>query len=157
MKKKINMSSSGFFMKRAIELAKLAAKEHEVPVGAVIVKNGVVVAEGRNQKERSKNPIDHAEMIAIQLAAEKLDSWRLLDCELYVTLEPCPMCLAAAQQARIKRIVYGAEDKKGGAIHLGYDLYQNEKTNHRFEVNYELTEECQIVLKDFFKAKREKK
>ncbi|MBS1959486.1 MAG: nucleoside deaminase [Bdellovibrionales bacterium] len=145
------------YLEKALELAREAALDDEVPVGAVIVHDGKIVGEGRNTRERDQNPLKHAELIAIENAARTVGSWRLIDCDLYVTLEPCPMCLAACQQSRVRKVVYGAKDGKGGAICLGYHIYKDPKVNHRFEVVYEPNEECSSVLSQFFAAKRRKK
>ena len=144
------------FLLEALRLAHEAAAEDEVPVGAVIVRDGVVIAQGKNTREQNQNPLGHAELSAIENASKVIGTWRLNDCDLYVTLEPCPMCLSACQQARIRKVIYGAKDEKGGAICLGYHVHANEKMNHRFEVAYEPNEECSKVLKDFFLKKRTK-
>lgn len=102
------------FLAKALDLAREAALDDEVPVGAVIVRDDKIIGSGRNTREKDQNPIKHAEMIAIEEAARALGSWRLIDCDLYVTLEPCPMCLAACQQARVRRVVYAAKDESGG-------------------------------------------
>lgn len=146
-----------FFLTEALEEAKRAAAESEVPVGAVLVHAGQVIARGRNQREKLQSPISHAEIHALLAGAEALGTWRLIDCELYVTLEPCPMCLAACQQARISRIVYGARDPKGGAISLGYPLHEDDRTNHRFKVEYREEIECGGILTEFFRKKRKPK
>lgn len=145
------------YLAQALELARKAAAIDEVPVGAVIVHDGQVIGSGFNTRERDQNPLLHAEMIAIEEAARTLGSWRLIDCDLYVTLEPCPMCLSACQQARVRRVVYGAKDEKGGAICLGYHIHQDPKVNHRFEVVYDAHDECSQVLKDFFSRKRKRR
>ena len=144
------------FLEQALELARQAAAIDEVPVGAVVVHDGQVVGRGFNTRERDQNPLLHAEMVAITEAARTLGSWRVIDCDLYVTLEPCPMCLAACQQARVRRVVYGAKDEKGGALCLGYPIHQDPKVNHRFEVVHEANAECSRVLSDFFAARRKK-
>lgn len=144
------------YLAQALELARQAAAEDEVPVGAVIVFEDRVVGRGYNTRERDQNPLLHAEMVAITEAAKTIGSWRLLDCDLYVTLEPCPMCLAACQQARVRRVVYGTKDEKGGALCLGYHIHDNPRVNHRFEVIHEPDEGSAQVLKDFFAAKRKK-
>lgn len=154
------MSSSELaksFLSEALILAQEAAKQDEVPIGAVIVLNGVVIGRGKNDRESMQNPLGHAELNAIKEAAQKLNSWRLIDCELYVTLEPCPMCLSACQQARIKKVIYGAKDEKGGAICLGFHVHQDVRTNHRFEVEFQKNEECSSILSDFFTKKRKEK
>ena len=142
------------YMNEALELARAAALEDEVPVGAVIVFAGEVVGRGKNSREKNQNPLGHAELSAIEQASKKIGSWRLIDCDLYVTLEPCPMCLSACQQARVRKVIYGASDEKGGAICLGYHVHNDEKMNHRFDVAYEAREECSTMLKDFFAKKR---
>ena len=129
--------SSKKFLLEALKHATDALTRDEVPVGAIIVKDGIVIAYGSNTREEMQDPTGHAEMTAIREAAKALSSWRLINCELYVTLEPCPMCLSACQQARLKRVVYGAKDEKGGAICLGYHVHQDVKLNHQFEAIYE--------------------
>jgi tRNA(adenine34) deaminase len=141
-------------MQEALALARVAAGEDEVPVGAVVVHEGQIVGKGYNRREADHNPVAHAEILALQEAARQLGSWRLIDCTLYVTLEPCPMCLAACQQARVARVVYGAQDPKGGALSLKYPLHEDVRLNHRFAVEYAPAAECETVLKDFFKTKR---
>ena len=146
--------SSQKYLHEALVLAKAAALRDEVPVGAVIVYQDQVIGEGSNTREETQDPLHHAEMLALSAASQKLGSWRLIDCDLYVTLEPCPMCLSACQQARVRRVIYGAKDEKGGAICLGFHVHQHEKLNHQFEVVYEPNEECAQVLKDFFLRRR---
>lgn len=143
-------------MKKALSLAHQAARKDEVPVGAVIVQNGKQIATGFNLREKKQDPTAHAEILAITRAAKKLKSWRLVGCTLYVTLEPCPMCLAAAQQARISKIIYGTRDPKGGALCLGYKLNEDTRTHHRFDVELQYTPECSTILSEFFRAKRQK-
>jgi tRNA(adenine34) deaminase len=142
------------FLRLALDEAKIAASELEVPVGAVLIHQGKVIATGRNQREKLQSPISHAEIHALLAGAQALKSWRLLDCELYVTLEPCPMCLAACQQARVSRVIYGARDPKGGAISLGYPLHEDARFNHRFSVEYLEDPECGGILTEFFRKKR---
>lgn len=142
------------FMARALELARKAAAEDEVPVGAVVVHEGRIIGEGHNTREHGNDPTGHAEVHAIREAARNLGSWKLEGCQLIVTLEPCPMCLAASQQARIERIVYGADDPKGGALALGYRLHEDPRTNHRFKVEPGLDAECSRILTEFFRKKR---
>lgn len=142
------------FLREALKEAKLAADEAEVPVGAVLVHAGKSVATGRNARERLQSPISHAEIHALEAGAKHIGSWRLTDCTLYVTLEPCPMCLAACQQSRIARLVYGARDPKGGAISLGYALHEDARTNHRFTVDFLEDPECGGVLTEFFRKRR---
>jgi tRNA(adenine34) deaminase len=144
------------YLNEALKLAKEAAAHDEVPVGAVIVRDSSIIAVGRNDREEVQNAIGHAEIRAIEAASKTVGSWRLNDCDLYVTLEPCPMCLSACQQARIRKVIYGAKDEKGGAICLGYHVHSDQRMNHRFEVVYQPNDECSKVLKDFFAAKRGK-
>jgi len=112
------------------------------------------VGRGYNLREQKQDPLAHAEMIAIQDAAKNLGSWRLNGCALFVTLEPCPMCLAASQQARVETIYFGALDPKGGALSLGYRLHEDSRTNHRFSVNHVDDSRCSQILKTFFGKKR---
>ena len=142
------------YLLEALKLAEEAALRGEVPVGALVVKDGVVIGRGSNTREADQDPTGHAEMIAIHEACKHLGSWRLVDCELYVTLEPCPMCLAACQQARVKRVVYGAKDEKGGAICLGFHVHEHPRLNHRFPVEFEPVEACGEVLRVFFRNLR---
>jgi len=144
------------YLLEALKLAREAAAADEVPVGAVIVQDSKIIAGGRNNREEMQSVLGHAEMLAIETASKAIGSWRLNDCDLYVTLEPCPMCLSACQQARIRKVVYGAKDEKGGAICLGYHVHSDQRLNHRFEVVYEPMEECSMVLKEFFAKKRGK-
>jgi tRNA(adenine34) deaminase len=144
------------YLDEALKLAREAAIHDEVPVGAVVVCDSQIIGFGRNDREEVQNAIGHAEIRAIESASKKSGSWRLNDCDLYVTLEPCPMCLSACQQARIRRVIYGAKDEKGGAICLGYHVHSDQRMNHRFEVVYEPNAECSTILKDFFAAKRGK-
>ena len=142
-------------MDQALALARKAADEDEVPVGALVLDaSGAVLGSGYNRREQDHDPCSHAEIHAIQDAARKIQSWRLTDCTLIVTLEPCPMCLAAAQQARLKLIVYSAQDPKGGALSLGYRLHEDPRTNHRFLVRQLIVPECGEILSDFFRKKR---
>jgi tRNA(adenine34) deaminase len=144
------------WMDEALTLARQAAAEDEVPVGAVIVHEGKVVGRGYNRRERDQNPCSHAEIEAILEATRALKSWRLSGCTLVVTLEPCPMCLAACQQARVDEVIYGAVDPKGGALSLGYKLHEDARINHRFPVRLEERAECGQVLKEFFARKRDR-
>jgi tRNA(adenine34) deaminase len=143
-------------MRIALEEAELAYRVWEVPVGAVIVDaSGAILARAHNVKETSHNPCGHAEILAIQAAAQKIQGWRLEDCTLYVTLEPCPMCLAAIGQARIKEVVFGAYDPKGGALSLGYSLHKDPRLNHRFAVmGGVLHYDCSRILSQFFRERR---
>ena len=142
------------FMLLALEQAKLAAEEQEVPVGAVIVKNGEVVSVGRNRREFGKNALAHAEIEAIDLACKKLGGWRLWECEMFVTLEPCPMCVGAIINSRIRRLVYGASDPKAGSCDSVINLFDL-PYNHKPEVvSGFMQEECSRILTDFFKKLR---
>jgi len=145
-----------FFMDRAIELAKEAAKEGEVPVGAVVVIDGRIVGRGRNRRETDKNALAHAEIEAINEACKTLGGWRLWQCDMYVTLEPCPMCTGAIINSRIKRLVYGASDSKAGSCGSVVNLFSL-PYNHKPEVISGLKqEECAALLSDFFKRLRKK-
>lgn len=144
-------------MRRALALAREAAQEGEVPVGAVIVKDGEVIAEGRNRRETGKNALCHAELEAIGQACRVLGGWRLWQCELFVTLEPCPMCAGAIINARIPRVVYGARDPKAGSCGSVINLFEL-PYNHSPELCAGvLTDECAALLTDFFKKLRDKK
>jgi len=143
------------FMRRALELAQQAASEDEVPVGAIIVHKHQIIAAAYNQRENLADPTAHAEMIAITQAAAQLQSWRLLDCELYVTLEPCPMCAGAILQSRIPRVFYGAIDRKAGAVESLYQLLSDPRLNHQCTVQGGvLALECGRELTHFFEEKR---
>jgi tRNA(adenine34) deaminase len=145
-------------MKLALEQAEAAAAADEAPIGAVIVQHGRVLATARNEREALRDPTAHAEMIAITQAAAALNNWRLEQCTLYVTLEPCPMCAGAIVQARIPRVVYGAVDPKAGAVRSLYRLLEDSRLNHRCEVvEGVLAEPCGRVLSEFFKRKRVEK
>ena len=144
------------FMKEALKEAKKAYDKLEVPVGAVIVKNGKIIARAHNLKEIKKDTTKHAEILAIQKASRKLESWRLLDCEMYVTLEPCSMCAGAIINARIKKLYIGALDEKTGAVGSVFNLFEDYKFNHNVEVEQGIMQdECEKILKDFFKKLRE--
>ena len=146
------------YMQAAIEEAKKAQNLGEVPIGAVIVKDGEIIARGYNLRETSQLSNAHAEMIAIAKANEMVGSWRLEDCTLYVTLEPCPMCAGAIVQSRIPTVVFGAHDPKGGCCGTIYNLLDESKFNHRCElVSVVLEEECGQLLSDFFRNLRQKK
>ena len=144
------------FMQMALDEAQQAAEQDEVPVGAVIVHDGRVIGRASNQREQLKDPTAHAEMIAITQAAAALGSWRLDDCTLYVTLEPCPMCAGAILQARIPRVVYGATDPKAGAVDSLYQLLGDPRLNHRCQVVAGvLAEPCGALLSRFFQKQRQ--
>ncbi len=146
-------------MKKALELAKKAYDMGEAPIGAVVVKKstGQIVGQGYNRRETDKSPLAHAEIIAIEEAAKTLGGWRLIDCELYVTLEPCPMCAGAIINSRIERVIYGAEDKKAGSLSSVINLFEL-PYNHKPQITSGvLQEECSQILSDFFKELRIKK
>ena len=139
----------------ALEEAKKALVAGEVPIGAIITYKGEIIARGHNLKETYQDPTAHAEMVVIREAAKKLQSWRLDDCTLYVTLEPCPMCAGAIVQARIPTLVYGATDLKAGAVESVVNLVQHKLLNHQAEVLAGVREEeCKQILQDFFQLKR---
>jgi len=143
------------WMRLALEEARVAAEEDEVPVGAIVVASGRVVASAHNQREQLADPTAHAEMIALTQAAAALGSWRLEGCTLYVTLEPCPMCAGAILQARVPMVVWGAADPKAGAVESLYRLFDDSRLNHRVEhVGYVLADECGRMLTEFFRRKR---
>lgn len=145
------------FMKEAIELAKISADELEVPVGAVVVLNGEIVGRGRNRREKEKNALCHAEIEAINDACKKLGGWRLWQCEMYVTLEPCPMCAGAVINSRIKKVTFGAYDKKAGSFGSVVD-FNALPYNHKPEIVGGVDEkECAALLTDFFKDLRKSK
>ncbi|MBV9236781.1 MAG: nucleoside deaminase [Xanthobacteraceae bacterium] len=143
------------FMRAAIELAKAAAAAGEVPVGCVIVRAGTVIAGARNRTLADHDPTAHAEMLAIRAASQALGSERLIDCDLYGTLEPCTMCAAAISFARIRRVYYGAADPKGGAVEHGVRFFSAPTCHHRPEVYGGIAEvQASELLKEFFKARR---
>lgn len=143
------------YMKEALREAKKAYDKLEVPVGAVIVKDGKIIAKAHNLKETKTDTTKHAEILAIQKASKKLNSWRLLDCEMYVTLEPCSMCAGAIINSRIKKIYIGAMDEKTGAAGSVLNLFEDYIFNHKVEIKKDiLKEECENILKKFFKELR---
>ena len=143
------------FMKEALQEAKKALDKDEPPVGAIIVKDGEIIARGHNLREALKDPTAHAEMLAIKAAAGSLERWRLSDCTMYVTLEPCAMCAGAMVLARLHRLVYGANDPKAGAVNSLMNLVSDERLNHQVEVESGvLAEECGDLLRDFFSSRR---
>lgn len=152
----IRIQDDLWFMDLALKQAEIAFKEKEVPVGALIVSSeGEVISQKYNLKEVQHNPTAHAEVLSIIEATKKLGNWRLTGATLYVTLEPCTMCLAAMVQARISRCVFGAYDSKGGALSLGYHLHQDPRLNHRFSVTGGIRHfECSRLLSQFFKERR---
>lgn len=144
-------------MLRALELAREAGDEGEVPVGAVVVYQGKIISEGRNRRERDKNALCHAELEAIDGACRALGGWRLWQCELYVTLEPCPMCAGAIINARIPRVVFGASDPKAGSCGSITDLFAMPYNHHPQVFSGFLEEEAAGLLRDFFRRLREKR
>lgn len=144
------------FMNEALKEAQKAYGKLEVPIGAVIVKDGQVIARAHNQKEEKQDTTMHAEMIAIKKASKKLNNWRLNDCELYVTLEPCPMCAGAIVNARFKKIYIGTMDEKNGACGSISNILEEYKQNFRVESETGINhEECKKILKDFFRELRD--
>ena len=147
-----------YFMKEALKEAEKAYKKLEVPVGAISVKDGKIIARAYNQKESKTDTTKHAEILAIQKASKKLKSWRLIDCEMYVTLEPCTMCAGAIIHSRIKKVYIGAMDEKTGAVGSVLNLFEDYKFNHKPEVEKGiLKEDCESLLKQFFKELRKLK
>lgn len=145
------------FMREAIAEALIAAELDEVPVGAVLVRNGEIIARAHNLRESGKNALFHAELLAIDAACKALGGWRLEDCTLYVTLEPCPMCAGAMVQSRISRCVFGAYDAKAGSAVSVLNILQTQQFNHQVEyVGGVLEQECAGMLTEFFRKKRKK-
>jgi tRNA(adenine34) deaminase len=145
------------FMAMALDEARQAEEIGEVPIGAVVVCEGAVVARAFNRREIDHDPAGHAEFLAVREASRRLERWRLSDCTVYVTLEPCPMCAGLMHQARISRLVYGATDPKAGAVGTLYDLSNDERLNHRFEVTSGvLAEESSALLQGFFDRLRKR-
>ena len=145
-------------MKEALKEAQKAYNKLEIPVGAVIVKDGKIISKAHNIKEEKQDTTKHAEIIAIQKASKKLETWRLNDCEMYVTLEPCSMCAGAIIQSRIKKVYIGTMDEKTGACGSVLNLFKDFKFNHTVELETGiLQEDCEKLLKDFFKTLRELK
>lgn len=139
------------FMKCALEQARAAAELGEVPVGAVVVMGGEIIARAHNRREIDANPSAHAELLALLEASKKLERWRLSNCTVYVTLEPCLMCAGLMQQARIERCVYGASDPKAGALGTLYSVHEDARLNHNFEVEAGVcADECAQLLSTFF-------
>lgn len=146
------------YMRDALASARRALAHGDVPVGAAVVKDGVVIARGRNARERDSDPTAHAEIVAIRRAARRLGSWRLSGCTLYVTLEPCAMCAGAMVLARLPRLVYGATDPKGGFTGSLGDLVRHPRLNHRVDVTKDvLAAECGRILVEFFRERRAEK
>ena len=151
------MENKEYFMKEALKQAKKAYNKLEVPVGVVIVKDNKIIARAYNQKEMKNNPIKHAEIVAIEKACKKLNNWRLNDCEMYVTLEPCPMCAGAIVNSRIKKIYIGAVQEKTGACGSKTNIIEEYKSEAKVEVEFGiLKERCLDIVQDFFKMLRSK-
>ena len=146
------------YMREAIKEAKKAELIDEVPIGCVIVKNNKIIARGHNVRESKQSPTGHAEIMAISKASKKLKSWRLEDCDIYITLEPCIMCCGAIIQSRIRHIYFGAFDPKGGALGSSINVMEAKNINHHPEVTSGLLlEECSSIITNYFKSKRTKK
>ena len=152
------MEQKEYYMKQALKEAEKAYQKLEVPVGAIIVKDGKIIARAHNQKETKTDTTKHAEILAIQKASKKLKSWRLIDCEMYVTLEPCSMCAGAMINSRIKKVYIGTMDEKTGAAGSVLNLFEDYTFNHKVEAEVGIMkEECQEILTNFFKELRELK
>jgi tRNA(adenine34) deaminase len=153
-----NASNDIHFMQRALELAQQAEQLNEIPVGAVVVYQGKIIGEGFNQSILLNDPSAHAEMIAIRQAGKHLNNYRLLDCTLYVTLEPCPMCAGLLVHSRVKRLVYATHDLKTGAAGSAFNLVNSTQLNHQLIVNNGImVEQCSELLSGFFKRRRSEK
>lgn len=151
-------SNDRYFMQQAFKQAQKAESYNEIPVGAVVVYQGEVIGEGYNQSIMLNDPSAHAEMLAIRQAGKYLNNYRLLDCTLYVTLEPCPMCAGLLVHSRIKRLVYASSDLKTGAAGSTFNLVDNEQLNHQIEVTGGILQaECSQLLSSFFKRRRNEK
>lgn len=149
------MQTDETYMRMALDEARRAGELGEVPVGAVVVCEGAVVSSAHNRREIDRDPTAHAELLAIREAAKGLGRWRLSDCTVHVTLEPCPMCAGVMHQARIARCVYAAPDPKAGALGTLYDLHDDERLNHRFDVTRSVLEaESAQLLREFFRERR---
>jgi tRNA(adenine34) deaminase len=150
-----NLKDDQRYMRTAIAQAEIAQENGDVPIGAVIVYQNQIIGKAYNQREQLKDPTAHAEIIALTQAAAFLESWRLNDCTIYVTLEPCPMCAGALVLARMKRLVYGCDDPKTGAVKSLYNIVQDQRLNHRLEVTSGvLAAECSELLQGFFQKRR---
>ena len=145
------------FMAEALIEAKKAYNMGEVPIGAVVVRDGKIIGRGHNLRETQKDPTLHAEILAIQMAAKALGGWRLISCDIYVTIEPCPMCAGAMIQGRLNRLIFGASDLKSGCAGSLYNLPEDKRFNHRLEViSGIMEEECRALMQEFFRARRNK-
>ncbi len=146
------------FMKEALKEAQKAYQKDEVPIGCVIVKDGKIISRGHNLREKTNDTTAHAEIVAIRKATKKMKSWRLENCDMYITIEPCSMCAGAIVWSRIKHVYFGAKDVKGGALGSSFNLFEVPNINHRPEVNGGILEaEAASLMKNFFKQKRENK
>ena len=146
------------FMSEALNEAKKAYREGEVPIGAVIVKDGQIIARGHNMVGQLKDPTAHAEIVALRAAAQAIGGWRLIGCDLYVTIEPCAMCAGAMVLSRIEKVYIGAMDPKAGACGSVMNVIQEERLNHYIEMETGIMQdECQSIIRNFFKEKRKKK
>lgn len=156
--KKRRMKEKEAYMEYALREAKKAYEKMEIPVGAIIVKNGEIISRGHNQKETQKNAIKHAEIIAIEKACKKLGAWRLNDCSMYVTLEPCSMCAGAIIQSRIEKVYIGTMDPKTGSCGSVLNLFEDYHFNHHVQTETGICKgECEKIIKDFFKELRKRK
>lgn len=145
------------YMNLALKEAKKSISIDEVPVGALIVQNGKVIAKAHNEREKTNDPTGHAEILAIRKACRKIGSWRLVDCTIYVTIEPCSMCAGTILWTRMAKIVYGARDPKGGALGSSYNLFAQKGLNHQLEIQGGILEnECALLVKQYFQEKRTK-
>jgi len=152
----LSIHSDEYFMKQALLQAELAFEENEVPIGAVVVHENRIIGRAHNQREQLNDPTAHAEVLALTQASAALGTWRLTGATMYVTLEPCPMCAGALVNARVDRLVYGADDTKAGACGTLWNLVQSEKLNHRMQVIRGLmADECRDILQEFFRRKRD--
>jgi tRNA(adenine34) deaminase len=151
----LNQASDESFMREALRLAKKAYEADEVPVGAIVVRQGKIIARAYNQVELLKDATAHAEMLALTQAEAAVGNWRLVDCDLYVTKEPCPMCAGAIVHTRIRRLIFGCVDQRGGAAGSIVNLLQLPGLNHRCEITAGiLSAECAAILQEFFRSKR---
>ncbi|NPA54390.1 MAG: nucleoside deaminase [Aquificae bacterium] len=146
--------SEKIFLEEAYKEALKAYKKGEVPIGAVVVKDGKIIGRGHNKRIEKKNALYHAEIVAIEEACKSVGNWRLDDCVIYVTVEPCVMCAGAIMQSRIRKVVFGAKDEKGGAVVSQYTLFSNKKLPFKIDFSYVECEKCSQILKDFFKERR---
>lgn len=153
------MTRDELYMKKALELAEIAAEQGEVPVGAIVVKrsSGEIIGRGFNRREYGRSPLTHAELVAIEEASRNLGGWRLMGCELFVTLEPCPMCTGAIINSRIERVVFGAYDKKAGSCGSVVNLFELPYNHKSLCTGGVLQEQCADTLTEFFKKLRRKK